>query len=284
MPDLLPRCPMTDREIYAQVIFLNQTWKHQLDASHGRDERFVLSAPFEKGFQVLQEFYRGKLPTTFTNIFALMHVIYACARHYHGEDETSFWHRLFVDVLRWGHSIATLEDSILFSHVALELWAVPEYSTAELDMCSDDFASQSSLSHYQQSTPQAISGCEEMDMNQLRDVLREGEGIRVCTNYFDGSPVEIAPPMSSTSSVCPICKEPFRAKKDRDQQTSLRRHKATKHAPKRKLYPCHVPGCGKTYPRSDNLKRHLRNNHKDDVDLPDACGESLAKTNKTADI
>lgn len=95
-------------------------------------------------------------------------------------------------------------------------------------------------------------------------------------SYPSSSPVEISSPMSSNNLVCPICNKSFHAKKDQDQRTNLRRHMATKHAPERKRFPCPVLECDKTYPRSDNLKRHLRNDHKA-VDMTDHCSETLKK-------
>ncbi|MCJ1466302.1 hypothetical protein MMC07_004921 [Pseudocyphellaria aurata] len=328
--------------ILGHANYLNPKWKHHLDQSPGRDERFALSASFEEGLE------SGTLPTTFEETFASMHVVHPCARCYHTESETSFWHGLFMDVLQRRYAITTREDSILFVQVAFEIWADRECSSAEIAIYSLNFVSQISWGRSQPSTHQATRGCElfyeidKLDLTKLRDLLGAGEGIRVCTGYSGGfvyakictrniveasqvslesetplttdtqtytidkplqreradtpdgtlvetqpnlrsgplpnpdeanaklapsSPAEIAPPISSTSLACRICGKSFKAKKVRDQRGSLRRHMKTKHALKKKSYPCHVPGCGKTFPRPDNRRRHVRSHHKG-VNLP----------------
>ena len=196
---------------------LNQEWMSQLILSHGPDVRFGLSTAFEKGIQSLQDFYCGTLPRTFQDTFALMHVVHACAWIYHKEDGPDFWRTLFLDVLQWHYAIATEADTRLFVEVAFLLWSVPDSSVdesvAEATGYSNDFLSQvrrsppeihtelGNISSYcfnfnysQQSTMQAsdpslspsFRSLDLLDLLRLRDVLKEGQTINLCSRYLDG--------------------------------------------------------------------------------------------------
>lgn len=194
---------------------LNQGWMSQLILRHGPDVRFGLSTPFEKGIQSLQDFYCGTLPRTFQDTFALMHVVHACAWIYHKEDGPDFWRTLFLDVLQWHYAIATEEDTRLFVEVAFLLWSVPDSSVggsvAEATGYFNDFSSQvrrsppeihtelGNISSYcfnysQQSTMQAsdpslapsFRSLDLLDLLRLRDVLKEGQTINLCSRYLDG--------------------------------------------------------------------------------------------------
>ena len=133
-------------ELRERVNALNQKWIKELTSHHGPDVRFFsLSTPFEKGIQSLQKFYRGTLLITFEDVFALMHIVHACASIYHGVDEPHFWHAFFLDILQWYRAIATDEDKLLFLKVAFRLWCVPGYSLAEAARYFDGFVSQPSL-------------------------------------------------------------------------------------------------------------------------------------------
>lgn len=202
------------QQIRWHVDALNQEWKNQLIPQHGPDVRFS-STPFETGIQSLQEFYRGTLPRTFEEIFGMMHIAYACAWMYHKNDEPQFWRSFFVDVLRWHYAIATQEETLLFLEVAFQLWSVPECSITELAGYSNDFRSQLGcnlpeiynevgntshlfINYSQQSTPQAFdpsmspsfmspTHLEILDLLRLRDMLREGQVISLCTQHrLDG--------------------------------------------------------------------------------------------------
>lgn len=196
------------------VDVVNQFWMKELSLRHGQDDRFSLSMPLEEGIQTLQEFYRGTLPRTFKDIFALMHIVHACAWIYHEYNETRFWQAFSLNILRWHYAIATEEDTQLFLEVALLLWSVPECSIAKAAGYSNNFWLQlrwnmpeiptepgntGSLyfNHSQQSIPQAFDlstkflfispiGLDKRDMLAIRDVLSEELVIRLCTRYLDG--------------------------------------------------------------------------------------------------
>lgn len=173
-----------------RVNTLHQNWKSEpiLRRGQTQDGRFSLFTLFEKGLLSLQEFYRGNPPRTFKDTFALMHIVYSCASMYHKEDETPFWHAFFLDVLQWRYAITTQEDTMLFLEVAFRLWSVPECSKDEAIACSNDFLSKLCCGHSQQSESQAhmFHILDMLEMIRLRDMLKEGRVISLCTRYLDG--------------------------------------------------------------------------------------------------
>lgn len=165
---------------------LNQNWMDRLTLCPSPDDKFLLSSPYEKGIQSLQEFYGGKLQGTFEEIFALMHIVHACAWIYHEKDETHFWHTFFLNVRQWRYAIATQKDALLFLEVASLLWPVPECSEAEAAEYSNDFLSQLRWGHCHQSTPQDVDQLDTPELIQLRNMLKEEQALSPCTRYLDG--------------------------------------------------------------------------------------------------
>lgn len=85
---------------------------------------------------------------------------------------------------------------------------------------------------------------------------------------FLNSPVEFSSPMSNTGLICHKCGFVSNAKRDRDQRSNIERHMKTVHRePTADKFLCSESGCGKTFSRSDNLLRHRREHHGDEVDL-----------------
>ena len=194
---------------------LNKLWMDQLrGSSYGCDVRFRLFTPFEEGIQSLQDFCRGILPRAFEGIFALMHIVYACASIYPQKDKRLFWHTFSLDVLLWQHAIATQDERELFLEAAFLLWWVPDSSMDEAREHFDAFLSQPNwslpeshdvsgnssslyLNYYQQSTPQAFDSsispfftCQidfgAPDLVRLHNKLKEGQAISLCMRYLDG--------------------------------------------------------------------------------------------------
>ncbi|MCJ1423236.1 hypothetical protein MMC29_001118 [Sticta canariensis] len=87
------------------------------------------------------------------------------------------------------------------------------------------------------------------------------------------SPIKLPAPDSSSllssstannkSKRCRLCNTSFSGSR-RDQTNNLRRHKRTIHYP-RSEFPCPEPDCHKTFNRKDNLKKHWRDKHVDEI-------------------
>lgn len=223
IPDFGPPLSRIDRDssepaftafiaLHELVDALNQEWIDKLTVHHGADVRFFLSSPFEKGIQSLQGFYCGTLPRTFEDIFALMHIVHACASIYHGKDEPHFWDAFFLDILQWHHAIAAEEEQLFFLKIAFQLWHVPGYSLTEATEYSNNLlppltwpeihtklrnTGSICFNHSQKPTPQAFDPSVEasilsaidlnkLDLLRLRDAFSEGQVISLCTRYLDG--------------------------------------------------------------------------------------------------
>ncbi|MCJ1261582.1 hypothetical protein MMC22_001447 [Lobaria immixta] len=150
------------------VHVLNKKWMKELTSYLGQDVRFFLCTPFESGIQSLQGYYRGILPRTFKDAFALMHIVYACAEIYQKNVEPQFRRNLSLRVLQWIHAIATPEDEQLFAEVAFQLWFNPEYPEVE----SVKYATQ----YY--------DNLQWRFHSSLPDVLGETQVIGLCSRYL----------------------------------------------------------------------------------------------------
>lgn len=90
------------------------------------------------------------------------------------------------------------------------------------------------------------------------------------------SPVELSSPTPSKS--CSMCDVSFNDTRKHDQRSNLNRHMRTTHTSHR--YACPEPDCDRTFKRSDNVIRHLRDDHGAVIN---AYSRSLAKERKFAD-
>lgn len=167
--------PAVNTKDFAQVLRehvsdLNKTWMKELTSCFGQDVDCFLYTPFESGIQSLLEYYRGTLPRTFEDAFALMHIVYACAEIYQKKVGPQFRRNLSLSVLQWSHAIATPEDQQQFAKVAFQLWLAPEYSEAE----SVKYATQ------------YHDNLQSRFHSSLPDMLGETKVIGLCSRYLYG--------------------------------------------------------------------------------------------------
>lgn len=149
---------------------LNKNWRKELTSCFGQDVDFFLYTPFESGIQSLLEYYRGTLPRTFEDAFALMHIVYACAEIYQKKVGPQFRRNLSLGVLQWSQAIDTPEDEKRFAKVAFQLWLNPEYSEAE----SVKYATQ------------YHDNLQSRFHSSLPDMLGETQVINLCSRYLYG--------------------------------------------------------------------------------------------------
>ena len=96
--------------------------------------------------------------------------------------------------------------------------------------------------------------------------------LRCDKDYPSSTAIKLPAPDSSSllssstannrSKRCSLCNTPFSGSR-RDQTNNLRRHKRTIHYPSE--FPCPEPDCHKTFNRKDNLKKHRRDKHVDEI-------------------
>ena len=112
-------------ELRDLVHVIKSEWMRRLDSAPGLRvpySDYYERSLFEAGIQVLQRCYQNILPTTFKEVFALMHI--ACGVFYirHGNDTCYGWGGLFQDFLRWQYAMREERDIHLLIAVINQLW------------------------------------------------------------------------------------------------------------------------------------------------------------------
>ena len=158
------------------VHIINFEWNKRLDSAP--DFRvpypdYYIPSLFETGIQVLQKCYQNILPTTFKEIFALMHI--ACGVFYirHGNDTCYGWGGLFQDFLRWQYAIREDRDVHLLLAVINQLWR-PGCVTLSQGTTVSPIHGLGSLITL---NPRSV---------HLVDLLRNGMIIRECSEFLNG--------------------------------------------------------------------------------------------------
>ena len=112
-------------ELRDLVRVINFEWIKRLDSAP--DLRVPYSdhnirSLFETGIEVLQRCYQNILPTTFKEVFALMHI--ACGVFYirHGNEACYGWGELFQDFLRLQYAMSEERDIHLLIAITNQLW------------------------------------------------------------------------------------------------------------------------------------------------------------------
>ena len=163
-------------ELRDLVRVINFEWTKRLDSAP--DLRvpysdYYIGSLFETGIQVLQRCYRNILPTTFKEVFALMHI--ACGVFYirQGNDTCHGWGGLFQDFLRWQYAMRDKRDIHLLIAVIDQLWRPSRVTLS------------------QGATVSPIHGLGSLVTLKLRsvhlvDLFRNGMIIRECSELLDG--------------------------------------------------------------------------------------------------
>lgn len=163
-------------ELRNLVYIINFEWLKRLDSapnSRGPCPDYYIRSLFESGIQVLQRCYKNILPTTFKEVFALMHI--ACGIFYirHGNDTCYGWGELFQDFLRWQYAMREESEIQLLIAVTNQLWRPGCVGLSQGDTASPIHAFGSIATINPQSAP-------------LVDLFRNGMIIRECSEFLNG--------------------------------------------------------------------------------------------------
>ena len=174
-------------ELRDLVHVINFQWIKRLDSASDLKvpcSDYYVRSLFETGIQVLQRCYQNILPTTFKEIFALMHI--ACGVFYirHGNDTCSGWGELFQDFLRWQYAMCEERDIHLLIAVTNQLWRPDCVMLPQGSMAS----SAQALGPVITVEPQPAD---------LVGVFRKGMIFRECSEFLDG---EVTPHVRFISS------------------------------------------------------------------------------------
>ena len=163
-------------ELRDLVHIINFEWIKRLDSAsdlRAPYSDYYIRSLFETGIQVLQRCYQNILPTTFKEVFALMHI--ACGIFYirHGNDTCYGWGELFQDFLRWQYAMREERDIHLLIAVIHQLWRPDCVMLSQGSTVSPGQA----LSPLITVKPQSA---------HLVDLFRKGMITRECSEFLDG--------------------------------------------------------------------------------------------------
>lgn len=211
----LPTSQTLIKDVRDLVSVLDDYWMKKLSSVPGlpaRLARFQVDSPIEAGLQSIQHCFRGVLPRTFTEVFSLAELAFACAYIIYENDDAYSWDAFFRDILELGQAIADKEDQLLFSSIAFLIWSPPDMphfvrqgvvqskqpfqASLPMSIASpsdsrnkasfiDGNFSSSMLQQFNQ--PSRLSAGIESHADVL-DILKNGKVIRVCSHYLDGNP------------------------------------------------------------------------------------------------
>lgn len=163
-------------ELRDVVHVINFEWIRRLDSAPDIRvpcSNYYVRSLFETGIQILQRCYQNILPTTFKEIFALMHI--ACGVFYikHGNDTCYGWGELFQDFLRWQYAMREERDIHLLIAVINQLWR-PSCVTLSQGAPMSPIHELGSVITV---NPRSV---------QLVDLFRNGMIIRECSEFLNG--------------------------------------------------------------------------------------------------
>ena len=146
---------------------------------------------FELGWLSVAKVLRGELPQTLWEIFALAHLVYACAL---ANQETNFLEELqdiYDDLVRWSRTIPSESERASFVHVVQQLFE-PRSPGSNLPTRISPTASPdnmlSSRLFWQNLASSAnhaiVEGNNALNERDLLTTLKEGIAFRLCVQYL----------------------------------------------------------------------------------------------------
>ena len=122
--------PLKQVEVLNQLICVfNHLWTEYLNnglAAHSLLNGLNLGSPFDEGLSGFKSCLGGKPPTTLKSVFSFVHLAYACASVYHGNDASFSWAAFYENVRHWGLAISHQQERYRFFEIADLLWSPPQ--------------------------------------------------------------------------------------------------------------------------------------------------------------
>ena len=149
------------QQVRAILHGLNREWMGRLEST---PDLYTLCMPLstcrllETGIRALQQCFSGNLPSSFEDLFALMHVAFAFSIMINKDGDSYYWDGFSSDLHYWHHTVRFSETS-LFTRVWDRLW------------CPRSSNNQSYMSP---------------PRGDLYETLMEGMVIKGCANFLDG--------------------------------------------------------------------------------------------------
>ena len=141
----------------------------------------ILPAPslFKRAICTMREFIHGKLPQSFEDVFAIVHLAFAAAHLLHWQHVFYSWNTLFDDALQWQHTLSIDEDRSSIA-AAMSCWTFPGLDLSSL--------LNSNYTGIRNNSPQTPLYCG--DWKIYHDALRNNEVFRICIGFLDGKSIQ----------------------------------------------------------------------------------------------
>ena len=137
---------------------------------------------FKSGWEAVLKFVNGKIPDTFSEVFAITHLGYACALTVQEADLVNQLPHVFNDLIKWSNAISIGEDRLNYLDLIQKLFS-PQITDTEFSGSSD-----ATLLGMGQSTPGDIDQILPLgreDAQALYNTLKTGPTIRLCVQYLE---------------------------------------------------------------------------------------------------
>ena len=168
-------------ELHDLIHIINREWMRRMEVLPELMSRCkMLPAPslFKRAIWTLRGLIRGKLPQTFEDVFAIVHLAFAAAHLSHWQHDFYSWNALCDDALQWQHTLSIDEDRS-FVTAAMSCWTFPGL----------DLSSLLNINHtgFGSNLPQRSLYC--CDWRLYDDALRNNEVFRICIGFLDGKSI-----------------------------------------------------------------------------------------------
>ena len=180
------------------VRVLNEEWKERLISNNDlilACSGFSARSIFETGARAIQHCFRGTLPRTFQEVFALIHVACACTYILHKDDDLFSWD-VFIDaMMQWQYAILDESDIWLFERVVNRLCSPQGVSTMSSQASCHSNGSSYTLPPKRRYGYHAAADATFPPKQQvaavsnparLLDSLMNGQLIKECSRFLDG--------------------------------------------------------------------------------------------------
>lgn len=165
------------------ICMLNGFWRNDLK-SRPELEAPLLELPFEAGLKALKDCLKGEIPTSLSEVFALIQLGYGCAFICHNDNESFTWDDFFHNVLGWREAISSQSDRLIFSYISERLRWVPHMSTDTNSSRASTLATHSRQILVSRS--QELEPVENVPLSDLCSMLRDGPVVQCCVHFLDG--------------------------------------------------------------------------------------------------
>ncbi len=168
-------------ELQNLVSIVNTEWLLRMEVEPvlcSRCKTLLTSSLFETAVRALRDFNQGVLPSTFEDVFAIMHLAFATAFFLHWQHDDYSFGALLDDALQWQLVLSSNEDKVEFL-IALSLWWLPEVDSTAL-------LRRNYMILYSSTIQERL---EYSDQREIFDRLKNNAVFRIFIGFLDGKSI-----------------------------------------------------------------------------------------------